>query len=366
MKVTVARNDLHEALALASSAVASRAAHPVLTSIRLDASQGALNLLGCDSEMWSSASLAASIEIEGSICVQHKLFSEIVSALEPGTVSLELTGTQVTLQSGQSEWKMLALPSEEFPTPPVVEPRSSLRLAYGELTKAIEGVIHACSSDANRAVLNGVLFQYDGETLTLVATDTHRLAVQRIHREGIGSVITAIVPQKALKAIKLLSLTGEDFITVTFDDTRLSVDVGHSQIISQLLTGSYPNWERVVPSEFTRSWMINREEFSSSVKRAMILAKDSAYRVRFRGAGDKVVISSRSEDKGEAKEEVQVVSRNGDMEIAFNGKYLEEALNSMSGEGVLAEMTEPSRPALIRSTDNGDDHFCVVMPMAIG
>lgn len=110
---------------------------------------------------------------------------------------------------------------------------------------------------------------------------------------------------------------------------------------------------------------MDRDELSVNIKRAMILARDSANRIRFSGQGEKIVISARSEDKGEAKEEVAMVSKNGDVDIAFNGRYVIEALNALEGEGVRAEMTESSRPAILRPTDS-EDTFCVVMPMAMG
>jgi DNA polymerase-3 subunit beta len=365
MKATVSRNELNSALNIASTASSIRAALPVLTSLRLEAKDSGLTLTGCDGEMWGEAVAPANVETDGAVCVQQRLLSDIVGKLGDGDVSMELVGTTVFVRHDHSEFKLMALPAEEFPDAPDVEPTNSLSLPYGELMSAIDGVEYACSDDAARAVLTGVLFSYDGTTLTLVATDTHRLAVHRLHREGIGSPITAIVPNKALKIISQLRLDEDETLAISFDSTRLLVDIGGSRVVSQLLDGQYPNWERVVPPDHTRSWMINRNDFIANIDRAMILAKDSANRVRFTGQGESIVISARSEDKGEAKEEVSCVSRNGDLEIAFNGRYLMEALQAMNCEGIQAEMTESSRPAILRPTENGDDHFCVVMPMAI-
>ncbi len=366
MKATVARTDLNAALAIAASASSVRAALPVLTSIRIEAAEGGLTLVGCDGEMWGSATAPARVDEPGAVCVQQRLLSDIVNALGPGDVLLEIQGTSLYIRHAHSEYKMLALPADEFPEVPEVEPVNSLNLPYGELQKGLDGVTFAVSDDAARAVLTGVLFSYDGETLTLVATDTHRLAVNRIHREGIGSPLTAIVPNKALRALKNLNVGSDEEIKVNFDDTRLLVDVGNARIVAQLLTGQYPNWERVVPAEHTRSWMMNRQEFLGTIDRALILARDSANRVRFKGEGETIVVSARSEDKGEAKDALTCVSRNGDLEIAFNGRYLKDALQAMGSEGVSAEMTESSRPAILRPTEGGEDHFCVVMPMAIG
>lgn len=366
MKATVTRKDLSAALSIASSASSVRSSHPVLQAIRLKAEGATLNMMGCDGEMWATADCAANVETEGSVCVQQKLLSEIVGALTDGQVEITLEGTVVFLRANQSEWKLLALPAEEFPPIPELQVESKLSIPMGELRAAVDSVSFAVSDDMSRAYLTGVLFSYDGQVLTMVATDTHRLAVNRMHREGIGSPLTAIVPEKALRTIKQLPIAEDEQVTVCFDSTRLTVDAGSAKMVAQLLSGAYPNWERVVPQEFTRMWTIDRVELYENVKRAMILAKDNANRVRFSGKGDKVVISARSEDRGEAKEEVAIISKNGEVDIAFNGRYIMDALQSMPTEGVVAEMTEPSRPAVIRPIEGGEDRFCVVMPMALG
>ncbi|QYK53919.1 MAG: DNA polymerase III subunit beta [Fimbriimonadaceae bacterium] len=365
MKVTVTRKDLSDALDIAAGASSVRTALPVLASIRLEAKNGALTLLGCDGEMWADAKCAARVDDEGSVCVQQKLLSDIAHQLPEGEVELSLEGTQVFLRLGMSEWKLMAFPADDFPPIPDITATGSLNLKFGQLIKAMASVSYAVSDDSSRPVLTGVLFSYDSETLTMVATDTHRMAVHKIHQEGIGSDVTAIVPEKALRIIRNLRLGMDDDITIGFADSRLVVDIGTARIVSQLLNGQYPNWERVVPSEYTRVWTMDRGELFDNVKRAMILARDSANRIRFSGQGEKVVISVRSEDKGEAKEEVAMVSKNGEVDIAFNGRYVMDALNALESDGIRAEMTESSRPAVLRPTES-EDTFCVVMPMAMG
>ena len=365
MKVTVSRKDFADALNLAASASSTRSALPVLASIRLSAEGSTMSLLGCDGEMWAESTCSANTESPGAICVQRQLLGEIVNSLPDGDLLIELEGTSLLIRHDHSEFKMMAMPADEFPPIPDVGSESELTLPFGEFCRAVAGVQFACSDDSSRPVLTGVLFNYDGEVLTLVATDTHRLAVHKIHRGGIGSQLNVTVPSKALKAIRNMPLADDEDITVRFDDARLTVDTGGSKVTSQLLNGQYPNWERVVPQEHTRTWTLDKAEFQTNLRRALILAKDNANRVKFTGDGDMIIISSRSEDKGESKEEVPCVSKNGDLKIAFNGQYVMDALLAMDGDGVTAEMTEPSRPAVLRPTEGGEDHFCVVMPMAV-
>lgn len=365
MKATVSRKDLADALSIAAAASSTRAALPVLSTIRLKAEGKDLSLLGCDGEMWAESTCPANVKAPGAVCVQKQLLGEIVGSLPDGEVLIELEGVSVFIRQGHTEFRMMAMNADEFPPIPTVDAKSDLTLPFGEFRKAVGSVQYACSDDTSRPVLTGVLFNYNGDVLTLVATDTHRLAVHKIHRKGIGSDLNVTVPEKALKAIRQLQLGEEDSVTVKFDDARLIVETGSATVVSQLLNGQYPNWERVVPQEFTRTWTVDRKDFQDNLKRALILARDNANRVKFMGQGDVVVISSRSEDKGEAKEEVACVSKNGDLKIAFNGQYVLEALAAMEADGVKAEMTEPSRPAVLRPTEGGDDHFCVVMPMAV-
>lgn len=365
MKVTVSKKELSEALNIAAGASSVRTSLPVLASIKITAASSAVTLTGCDGEMWAQATSPAQVESEGAVCVQQKLLTDIAAQLPDGEVEISLEGTQVFLRIGASEWKLMAFPADEFPPVPEVTPTGSLSLKYGQLVKGLSSVMYAVSDDTSRPVLTGVLFTYDGGHLTLVATDTHRMAVHKVAQEGIGNQVTAIVPEKALKVVRSLNLGMEDDITLGISENRLIVDIGSAKLVSQLLVGQYPNWERVVPAEYTRVWTMDRDELSVNVKRAMILARDSANRIRFSGQGEKIVISARSEDKGEAKEEVAMVAKNGDVDIAFNGRYVIEALGALEGEGVRAEMTESSRPAILRPTDS-DDTFCVVMPMAMG
>lgn len=366
MKVECPRKELLEAVSLAATAASVRSALPILTTLRIEADPDGLSVLGCDGEMWAQRKIMAATTEPGGACVSAKLLSDIVSNLPDGMISLETEGTSLVLRQGaNAEWKLMFLPADEFPVAPDVSGNAELTLTMAEFREAVDGVSYAVADDNSRPQLTGVLFTYNGNELTLVATDTHRLAVLKLVKEGIGSTMRAIVPEKALRAIKSLPVDASDTFTVRFDDTRLAVDAGSSQVISQLLAGAFPDWERVVPAESTRTWILDRAELLDHVKRTMILARDSAGRVKFSGQGEAILLSSRSEDKGEAKELVGVVSKNGEIDIAFNGRYVIDALSAMKADGIKAELTEPSRPAVFRPVDGGEDQFCVIMPMAL-
>jgi DNA polymerase-3 subunit beta len=365
MKLDCPRKEFNDAVSMAANASSLRTSVNILQYVKVDATDNGLRVLGCDGEMWVERNVACMVTEPGAICLQASLLSALVGSLPDGDLQLQtLDGHGALLKEGASEYRLQTLDASDFPEPPNYGGEGELTLKMSTLREAVDSVIYAVSTDAHRPILTGVLVSYDGNALTLVATDTHRLAVRKLDQSGIGSGVTAVIPEKALKAIKGLPVSDDESVTIKFGGGRLGVEAGGAKVVSQLLAGAYPNWERVVPSESTRTWSVEGDQLAEKVKRTMILARDNANRVRFRGAEDQILIAARSEEKGEAKEEVPMVASNGDVEIAFNGKYVQDALAQIKGDGVRIEMTESSRPAIFRPVE-GDDYYCVIMPMAL-
>jgi len=366
MKIVCPRKEFFEAVSAAAAAASVRTSVNILQYLKIEGFDSSVRVIGCDGEMWVEREFACFVADPGAICLQSKLLAAIVSSMPDGDIELHtLENGGVLLQQGASEYRMMSLDAEDFPEPPSFGGDGELRLQMGLLRKAVDSVIYAVTPEQHKAVLTGVLFSYNGKILTLVATDTHRLAVRRIDQEGIGSSINAVVPEKALRAIKALPIPDDHDVEIKFGGGRLGVEAGGAKVVSQLLAGTYPNWERVVPAESTRAWMVEVDQLAEKVKRTMILAKDNANRVRFKGEGDQILLAARSEEKGEAKEEVMMIPSNGEVEIAFNGQYVQDALGAIEGPGVRIEMTESSRPAVFRPADDDTGYFCVIMPMAL-
>jgi len=366
LKLDSPRKEFFEAVSMANAAAGGRSPINILQNLKLEAKNNGLRVLGCDGEMWVERDLGCMVEEAGAVCVQSQLMNQIVSTMPDGDLHLETSDSQnLLLQHNHSEYRMLTLDPADFPEPPEFGGEGELTLPMGTLREAIDSVGYAVSTDTHRPILTGVLFNYDGKTLTLVATDTHRLAVRKLDQPGIGSNINAVVPERALRAIKQLPVGDDDKVTLKFGNGRVGVEAGSAKVVAQLLAGAYPNWERVVPSESTRSWSVETDQLAEKIKRAMILARDNANRIRFTGGSDQLMLTARSEEKGEAKEEVPMVGNNGEIEIAFNGRFVEQVLSAIDDEGVRIEMTEHSRPAIFKPANDGQSYFCVIMPMAL-
>lgn len=365
MRVDCPRKELFEAVSAANAAASGRSPIAILQNLKLDADATGMRVLGCDGEMWVERRVPCMVDEEGAICVPAKLINDLVSNLPDGDIQLQTSDTQgMLLKQGASEYRVLTHEPSDFPEAPTFGGEGELTLKMGLFKDAVDSVLFAVSTDSHRPILTGVLFQYDGSTLTLVATDTHRLAVKRVAQEGIGSNVTAVVPERALRAIKNLPIGDDEEVTIRFGSGRLGVEASGARIVSQLLAGTYPNWERVVPSEFTRAWRVEVDQLQERVKRVLILARDNAFRIRMSGNGDQLLLTARSDERGEAKEQVTMLPQNGDIEIAFNGNFIRDALSVVKGPGVRVEMTENSRAAVFRPTDD-ETYLCVIMPMAL-
>ncbi len=249
---------------------------------------------------------------------------------------------------------------------------------------AIKQTIFATSTDETRAILTGVLVVFQGDSLRLVATDTHRLAVRDCPvKEGSGSA-SAIVPSRAMNELLRIigNEDGEVVVTLSGNQIQFQIENGGGKgegdksdgqgskttLISRLIDGQFPNYERVIPAQATKTLTVERAPLAAAVKRASIVARDSASRVVLRTTedGDRLTITAESGSVGNAYEEVEV-ARAGDaslVEIAFNAKYLADVLNVLDTEGLHIELTEPLHPGVIRPTDDAD-YLCVLMPMQV-
>lgn len=368
MTVDCPRRELFEAVQLAGApATGTRTPLPIFQSLLFEAEEGKVRLVGCDGEMWVERTMPANVSNGGSLAVQARLFTDILGQLPEGDLRIEQpNGASLRLSLAASEYRVVGATSEDFPLVPDVSAQAVLKIKKSDFIEMIESVEFAVAKEnQGRPILTGILLHYDGEKLKTVATDTHRLAVRTESHPGLGQAVSAIVPDRAIQVIKKLPTTDDQELTLTFSEDKLLVEADGARVVAQLLRGEFPSYDRVFPTSFTRKWLIDKDVFASSLKRAGVLAKESAQRVVMKSDGDHVTMSSRSEGIGEGKEEMEIVKEGQDCEVAFNGGYLLDSLGPIRTPGVALEMTENDRPAVVRPSEPGLDYVCVIMPMAL-
>lgn len=374
MQAVCPRKDLYEAVQTVGRAVSGRSTLPILSHLLVAPQGDNLKLTATDLEMWMECSLPARIQASlgdddepAGFTAPARVFTEMLGALPDADVLLDRPdgGNTVQVHCARSDYKILGLPAEEFPAPPDVAPTATFTLAGETLRDMIRHVLFAVSTDETRAILTGVLVQFDGSALKMVATDTHRLAVRNAPvSEGEGNA-TAIVPARAMNEVLRLA-TDEDPVSVSLAQGQARFEVGGTTMVTRLIEGQFPNYERVIPTSHDRKLTLETQEFARAVRRAAIVARDNANRVVLETEGAQLVLSAESGTVGSAREEVEVAREGDDIQIAFNAKYLADVLGVVETEGVVLELTEPLRPGILRPIgDNADDYLCVLMPMQV-
>lgn len=391
LNATSPRKDLFDGVAMVGKAVATRSSLPILTHVllRQDEGTGRLHMTATDLEMWIEHTLPASQESMaitggGSATAPARNLADLLGAMPEANVELTAESHEgagpfaLHLRCNRANYKLLGLSPEEFPLLPQVADNTHFRVKRDDLREAIRQTIFAVSSDEARAILTGILVVYKGDKLRCVATDTHRLAVRECETsEGSGTEAQAVVPSRAMQEVlRIIGGADEGDVAVTLSDNQIQFKVEDEKtgagttLISRLIEGQFPSYERVIPQSADRILTLEREPLLSAVKRAAIVARESANRIVFRTTdgenGESLTITAESGNLGNAFEEVEVAREGSDVpvEIAFNAKYLSDVLSVLDAEGLKFELTEPLRPGVIRPVGDSN-YFCVLMPMQV-
>ena len=370
MKVQLNRKQFDDALSVVASAATARASLPILSHVYIEAQSDTVRLVGSDLEQWVERRIPALVGEDGATTLPARLLTELVGSLGGEDIHIESGERyQAILTSGDSRYQLMGLPAEEYPPIPDIESPSELALPAKHFLEMVGSVKFAVCKEEMRHALTGIRMEFEGDTLRLAATDTHRLAVRTARIDsGAGEPTAAIVPLKAIQLVQ--KIPAGERITLLLGQHRAAFLGENAAVYTQLIEGYYPNYQRVIPKEFTRQWTLMTQDFRNALRRAYLVAKNNATdgqktytsKVYLRSEGEKLVITAQGY-AGEAEEAVKLVREGDDLEIAFNARYLLDVLDVVKSESVVMELTEALRPAVVKPAEL-DDYLCVIMPMA--
>ena len=375
MRLTVQQEDLHRGLSAVSRAVPARSTLPITGNILLEAEGDRLTLSATDVEtIVITYTVAAEVAEAGAITLPSRLLSDFVATLPPQPIELSLAerSRQVSLSCARNEASIGGQDAEDFPPIPPIEDSGSLQLEADQIRRAISQVVFAAATDDSRPVLTGVHFAIRGEALKLAAADGFRLAVHSLEVPAGTAEREAIVPARALGELaRLLTEVGQA-ITVTFNaaNTQVLVDLGHATLIAQLIQGTFPDYEQLIPSGHATRTEIAVGEFMRETRIASIFARDGSGIVRLvaspgeNGSPGRLLVTARAEEVGNNEGEIDALVEGEEAKIAFNSRYLIEVLGALDSDRVAIETSSPSSPGVLRPV--GDEGYVhVVMPMFV-
>jgi DNA polymerase III subunit beta len=366
LKLTTKRDELISKLSVVSRAVSTRATTQALAGILLTVTENGVLLSATDGEMGLRTELEAEVASAGSILLPGRLLSELARSLGNADVEIELREAErdVEIRSGGSSFHLRVLPAEDFPKFPE-DAGEPLKIPAGALAETVELVAGAASRDDMRPVLTGVLVTTSGEEMTMVATDSYRLAVKRTVLEGgVGGDLEANIPARGLRELSRIVSAGEEGeVTVSLLTNQAVFKVGGITLNTRLIEGQFPNFRQLLPESYEHDVRLPRTEFIEVTRRVSQLAQRNAP-LRLAFSEGKLEISASTPDVGDAQETMPAAFEGEPLEIGFNPEFLREGIESVTGDEVMLRLISPLRPGLLQPVDN-DDFRYLVMPIRL-
>jgi DNA polymerase-3 subunit beta len=372
MEFSTQKSQLLRELDLVQGVVERKTTIPILSNLLLEASGSSLRISATDMELGIRCACPAKVSKEGAGTVPAKRLLDIVRSLPEAEVkfkSLENQWVQVTCE--RSSFKLVGMAKDNFPVLPAV-PKAQAAFPASVLTTVIDRTIFAISNEETRYTLNGALLLLKPQNVAMVATDGHRLALveRQVGVQGVGSELRILVPKKAMGQLRsMLGQGGGEESQVEFskDESHLFFAQGDRLLISRMLTGTFPNYEAVLPKENSRVIELEKEVITSAIRRVALLADERSRAVRIQLDKDRLEIFSSSGEYGEANEVLDAHYQGEPLQIGFNYQYLLDFLNVVgNGEKVRMELKDEQSSGQFRPGEDEPYRYrYVVMPMRI-
>ena len=364
MRLTCSKDDLATVLSAVGRVTSTKSTVPVLANVLVEAKDGQVLVAATDMELSLRAPLEAVIEEPGSV-VLPRLASDIVRTMAPGPVVIEHKPGEgiVSLSSGASSFTLNCHQATEFPELPA-DVGSGITLPASILLSGAEHVIRAASRDDTRPVLTGVLVRVEADSLTMVATDSYRLAVRRGPISGgPAEPIEALVPARALaEAQRVIGLAGVDEIELVLTESQGTLRAGGVRLTTRLIDGQFPDYRQLIPDRFEHDLVLSRPELLGVLARIAVLAQRNTP-VRMLFENGQLTVSAVSDQLGEGRETLPVPFSGDPIEIGFNVEFLRAGVDSIDGDTVRLGIISPLRPGLLRG--EGDEFRYLLMPIRL-
>jgi DNA polymerase-3 subunit beta len=360
---------LSQALQIVSRAISTRSTLPILNNILLETTSEGLSLSATNLEIGIRKQVEAEVQEDGATTAPARLLTDFVSSLPDRELSIGLDKSTQTLnlRCGSFDTHIKCIEAEEFPPGPRPDEGDRLSIPLADMLAAIDQTQMAASTDEARPVLTGVLLHIDGGGQTLAATDGHRLAVRKLEAQGADAVeARLIVPARALAELgrALKGETGELEVIVSKARNQVFFRAGRSEVTSRLIDGTYPNYAQVIPSKSSTVINVPTSELTQTVRAVSLFARDSANVIRIRAGNEGMVLSATTNEVGDSRAEVSAQVEGSEIQIAFNARYILDALSVIDRDSVQLQFDGPLSPGLIRPPD-GDDYLYVIMPVRV-
>lgn len=373
MKFIVSSLKLLKSLQALSGVIGSKNTLPILDDFLFQLTENELKITTSDLDVTMSVKLVPDmVEGTGEVTIPARLLLEIMKNFPdvPITVSVDNNTLGIELIAGEGRYKLVGHKSDEFPQLPAMTDTVAFEIPANVLSVGFEKTVFATGSEEIRPVMSGVLVEMGTDFLTFVATDAHKLV--RYRRSDIKTEVPAsfIMPKKPINQLKgILSGMADEMVKVEFNKTNASFVFGDYVLVCRLIDGRYPNYDAVIPKVNPNQLVIDRQSFLSAIRRVAVFSSKATHQVRFRIAGQEIMLTAEDLDfANEAKERLTCSYTGDDMEIGFNSRFFQEMLSNVASEEVRLEMSAPNRAGIlcpVVNEDTNEDILMLLMPVML-
>jgi DNA polymerase-3 subunit beta len=361
VKFRCEREVLNEAFNAASRAASTRGTNPTLSCLRLVLAGESLRITGTDGDLTIDSTITVSNGKDGVALIPGKLAAEVVKSLPSGAVDFEVGEDKVEISAGRVNFTVPLGAGDDFPkwSGTVGE---GAPIAAREFVDALRQVVRAASSDDARGVYTGVYMTGVDGKLRMVATDSYRMAIRDIDASVIPDGKSVVVPARALGELQRL-LDKQERVSMNITDNDVTFEAGSVRLVTRLLTGSFADYQRLIPANLPNTLTVAREPMMEAIRRVKLVARDPiGTPLRLQISSSSVTLRMITPDNGEATEQLDATNTGNDIEIRFNNELLTQGLDACGTEEVTIQTTEPGRLAMIKGV--GQNNFMyLLMPL---
>jgi len=363
MKLTCTQENLAQALNQVAPIATKGGTLPILQNILLEAKEGMLKLSATNLEIGVTAFARGKIEQEGTFTVNGRLFFEYVNLLSNDTVSLTLVGEHLEVRAKSQNTKIHGLGAEEFPVIPSIEDNGHYALAARDLREAVSQVLFAVSISDARPELSGVLLTFDQDALTLVGTDSYRLAERKLKLATLAKEkITTIVPLRTMQELARILGQSEGEVVINASENQILFTAGEVELISRLISGTFPDYSEIIPKQKKTTVVLDKDPLVRAIKSASLFCRQGLNHVSFQFSSDRIMVSASASQVGENTIEVSAKIEGDDCDIVFDYRYILDGLNAISGSEISIKLDGGSSPGVFVPKQEGE-YLYLVMPI---
>lgn len=361
MKLQVTQEHLNQALSSVSRVANSRNTLPILANVLIKTTNNRLSLSATNLDIAIVHYIGAKISEEGAITVPARLMQDFVSSLPAGVIELELTDTKLIVKTDQYNSIVNGIVADDFPVMPTITDASSWVIPANELKKGLQQVVFAASNDETRQVLTGVYIHSDNGKLYVAATDSYRLAEKEIG--NIKEKVSILVPATAMQDLLRILGDFEGDVTINHDGQQVLFRVGDVELTARLVEGQYPDYQKLIPSDFASSITLKRADIVNVTKVSSLFARESAGSVTIELDDKTNTLSIRSIASQVGENTATAAGKiKGSGSITLNSRYLLDSLQVLSGEEVFFGFNGKLEPTIIKDPkDSTYKH--IIMPL---